>query len=91
MAIHTFQSRLRKAMREGNLTIADLARWFERPHPTTRSWVKLGVDPAGGPQDREWILKRLEKLEDMIEAGKCFPVPRLSPSARIAYLAKLSG
>ena len=87
----TFQARLKKCMRDGNLTVADLARWFERPHPTMRSWVENGVEPGGGPQDRAQVLETLTQLEKLIAKNNKFPVPRLSPRERIAYLGALRG
>jgi hypothetical protein len=85
----TFQARLRKCMDRGNLTVADLARWFDRPHPTMRSWVENGVEPAGGPLDAAMAQATLDKLEKMIAKNSKFPVPRLSPQKRIAYLKEL--
>ena len=87
----TFQARLRKCMAHGNLTVADLARWFERPHPTMRSWVEQGVEPAGGPLDAAFAHATLERLEKLIARNSKFPVPRLSPQKRIAYLKELRG
>lgn len=75
-------------MRDGNLTIADLARWFKRTHPTVGSWVRDGSEPGGGPLDVESVMKTLDQLEKMIKASSKFPVPRLSPQARIAYIDK---
>ncbi len=87
----TFQQRLRKCMASGNLTVADLARWFDRPDPTMRSWVEQGVEPAGGPLDAAFAHATLEKLEKAIAKNSKFPVPRLSPQKRIAYLKELRG
>ena len=85
----TFQGRLKKCMRDGNLTVADLARWFDRPHPTMRSWVENGVEPGGGPIDAALAHATLDKLEKLIARNSKFPVPRLSPRERIAYLKEL--
>lgn len=82
----TFQQRLEKAMAGGNLRVADLARWFERPHSTVTSWLKSGYQPAGGPMDRDTIASQLHDLEILIRAKKKFPMPRLSPRGRIQYL-----
>ncbi len=84
-----FQARLQKCMRDGNLTIADLARWFKRTHPTVGSWVRDGSEPGGGPQDVIAVMKDLDRLEKMIATSSKFPVPRLSPQARLAYIEKL--
>lgn len=79
------QQRLDAIMRDGNLTVADLARWFERPHPTVRGWTKGGS--VGGPhQDKMAIEKNLSKLENMLKAKKGLPVPQMSPARRIEYL-----
>jgi hypothetical protein len=85
----TFQARLRKCMQDGNLTIADLARWFDRTHPTVGSWVRDGSVPGGGPLDIAAVITALARLEKMIATSSKFPVPRLSPQARIAYIEKL--
>ena len=87
----SIQARLKKAMHRGNLTVADLARWFDCPYPTVRSWVLNGVRIGGGPRDIEHIDRRLNKLESLIiqNSGK-FPVPRMAPSERIKYLRKLA-
>jgi hypothetical protein len=80
--------RLKAIMENGNLTIADLARWFDRPHPTVRGWVH-GGDVGGAPLDREAIEALLERLEVMLKKQKGLPIPRLSPAARIEYLEEL--
>lgn len=85
----TFQQRLKKVMAGGNLRVADLARWFERPHATVTSWVKDGYEPGGGPQDRTAVLTALTKLERLV-AKKCgFPVPRLGPRQRIEHIGTI--
>lgn len=85
----TFQERLQHCMRKGNLTVADLARWFDRPDPTMRSWVEQGVEPGAGPMDAAMAWATLDKLEKLIAKNSKFPVPRLSPQKRIAYLKEL--
>lgn len=75
-------------MRDGNLTIADLARWFNRTHPTVGSWVRDGSEPGGGPLDVLSVMRELAHLEKTIATSSKFPVPRLSPQARIAYIDK---
>lgn len=82
----TFQQRLKKVMAGGNLRVADLARWFERPHSTVTSWVNDGWEPGGGPHDRDTVMSQLHDLEVLVRRKKQFPVPRLSPRNRIAYL-----
>jgi hypothetical protein len=82
----TFQQRLRACERGGNLTVADLARWFDRPYPTVRSWMTDGIEPGGGPIDKEHAESMLALLETLIKQKRGFPVPRMSPHARIAHL-----
>ena len=86
--IPTFADRLRCLMDRGNLTVSDLARWFGRPHPTVNGWVK-GVALGGAPLDAALILAEVTRLERRIKRGDGFPVPRLSPTNRIAYLKRL--
>lgn len=86
----SFKARLGGCLRDGNLTIADLARWFDRPYQTVRTWAE-GVVPGGGPIDREHALSMLELLETLIRQKRGFPVPRLAPSARIVHLKKVRG
>lgn len=60
----TFQARLKKVMREGNLRVADLARWFDRRHSTIRGWVIDGRTPAGTIIDVKEIIDLTARLED---------------------------
>ena len=87
--------RLRKVMEEGNLTIADLSRWLDRPSPTVRSWTR-GTTTRGAAGDIETVLTRLKLIEKRIRLRKGLPVPRFrsegrmsAPRLRIAYLNKL--
>jgi hypothetical protein len=82
----TIQRRLQTAMKRGNLRVADLARWFERPHPTVRGWAYLGIRPGGGPHDVEQVNVLLVQLETLIKKRKGFPLPRLSPRERKRHL-----
>jgi hypothetical protein len=82
----TFQSRLFICLARGNLRTADLARWFDRSHATVRGWIDDGRKPVGGPGDVDHVHALLDLLETLIRQGRGFPVPRLSPSARIKYL-----
>lgn len=54
----TFQKRLQKCMRAGNLRVADLARWFDCPYTTVREWVLFGREPGESKVER-----RLQALE----------------------------
>ena len=85
----TFSARLKKAQRAGNLTVADLARWFDRNYQTVRGWVSGACEPGGAPMDREHALELLGLLEQMIKRRQKFPVPRLSPIERVAYIQEL--
>lgn len=84
-----FQARLKHVLRDGNLTVADLARWFDRPDPTVRGWVHQGIGLGGTPADARQLLDCLADLEARVGRRKGFPVPRLSPGRRIEYLANL--
>lgn len=57
----SFQNRLKKCMRAGNLRVADLARWFDLPYTTVREWVLHGREPGG--EGRHRIDRRLTTLE----------------------------
>lgn len=81
-------TRLQAAMQHGNLTIADLARWFERPHPTVRGWVH-GTGVGGPPLDVQAVLDRLGHIEVRIKKRKGLPVPQLSPARRAVYVESL--
>lgn len=85
----TFQQRLKVAMRCGNLTVADLARWFDRPDPTVRGWVMNGGSPGGGPLDIENTYQALDLLEKIIKRRRDLPLPRMSPSERMKRLNEI--
>jgi hypothetical protein len=86
MAGKTFQGRLQACQRAGNLTVSDLARWFDRARPTVRTWVESGIEPGRSPADIEHAHALLGLLEVLIHKKKGFPVPRLSPQKRIEHL-----
>jgi hypothetical protein len=78
-----FERRLHWCMRNGNLRVADLARWFARPHGTVRGWVKRSLNPGGSDLDVEHIHNLLDLLETMIKRKTGFPLPiGLSPRER---------
>ena len=85
----TFAARLKKVQRAGNLTVADLARWFDRNYQTVRGWRNGDCEPGGAPMDREHALELLSLLEQMVKRKQKFPVPRLSPIERVAYIQEL--
>ena len=82
----TFGERLKAVLRDGNLRVADLARWFDAPHPTVRGWLVDGWDPGGAPMDRAHIYRMLGILESRVRQKRGFPLPRLSPKERIYRL-----
>ena len=84
-----FQQRLKDVLQGGNLTVADLARWVDRPDPSVRGWVVNGGEPGGGPLDKQEIQFLLEKLERLVQRNRSLPLPRLSPQERIRRLKKL--
>ena len=87
----SFQTRLQQAMWKANLTVADLARWFDRPHATVRGWVVNGTGVGGAPGDVAAIELHLRRLEALANKKKGpFPVPRLSPRERIEYLRRVA-
>jgi hypothetical protein len=86
----TFSERLQLVLKNGNLTVADLSRFFNRPHPTVNGWVKRGLNPGGGPSDVENAYEMLERLESYMQRSKKLPVPlNMHPSRRIRYIKKL--
>jgi hypothetical protein len=87
--VKTFHQRLLAAQHGGNLTVADLARWFARPHPTVRQWVRRGVSPGGGPLDQQEVERRLTTLEKLVKAQKVLPLARMSPAGRIHQLEQI--
>lgn len=82
----SFQQRLVACGKAGNLTPADLSRWFDRPYATVRTWLN-GTEPGGGPIDKDHAHQMLGLLELLIKRKQGFPVPRLSGKKRIAHVA----
>ena len=83
-----FSRRLQVLLDQGNMTVADLARWLERPHPTVRGWV-LGGNLGGPAMDAAFVLAEVERLEKMIKRKRGLPVPRMSARRRITYMNEL--
>lgn len=86
MAGKSFQARLEGCQRAGNMHVADLARWFDRPHATVRGWVENGIEPGGAPMDKAHAWSLLELLETLIKQKRGFPIPRMAPTKRIEHL-----
>ena len=84
-----FSTRLQAVMRDGNLTGADLARWFDRPDPTVRGWISGDHDLGGAQLDAAYVEGQLDKLERHLKKKQGLPVPRLTPAKRIEHLARL--
>jgi len=84
----TLFERINRLLKEGNLTVADLARWFGRPDPTVRGWAK-GQGIGGPPQDVLAISQALADLESRLKQRKGLPVPQMSPRDRIRHLEQL--
>ena len=88
--MNDFSGRLNKCLTSGNLTVADISRWFCRPHPTVRGWIKNGFDPRGGPHDVEYMYSMLDALETTIKKRKDLPLKRgVSRAARIRVIEEL--
>ena len=83
-------ARLEFCLQYGNLTVADLSRWFDRPHPTVRGWVANQFKPRGGPHDVMHVYKMLEGLERLIRERQKLPLQRgISRTARIRQIERL--
>lgn len=83
----SFSERIGRCVKRGDLTVSDLARWFDRPRATVNTWLR-GRTPYG-PSGRK-ALADLEALERAIdERGGAFPIPvALTWQERIAYLSE---
>jgi hypothetical protein len=82
------QGRLKACMKNGRMTVADLALWFDRSYPTVRNWVQFGVKPHGPRNEK--FLAELELLEKLIGMRKGFPIPfEVSHFERPSYVEKL--
>lgn len=83
-------AQLEWCLKHGQLTVADLAHWFSRPHMTVKSWLVDGREPRG-PQGVE-ALRRLALLREAIRQRQFFPVDAgLSQHARPEYITKAYG
>lgn len=80
--------RLQWCIKHGDMTIADLHHWFERPRSTVRAWVLLGKEARDLPSG--FLQKRLELLEKRIKARDGFPIPPIKNQlARPSYIMGL--
>ena len=84
----TLEERLQRLLERGNLTVADLARWLDKPDPTVRGWVR-GSNIGLPPLDTAYVLARVKQLETLIKRKRGLPVPRMSARKRIAYMSEL--
>jgi hypothetical protein len=83
----TFSDRLNRCAGAADLTLADLSRWFDRPHATVNTWRK-GRTPFG-PAGRE-AEADLERLEHAVRFDSRLPIPpKLTPTARIHLLQEV--
>ncbi len=85
-----FQRRLARIQKAANMTVADLARWYRRPHATVRCWTQ-GTVPGGGPRDREDVAAATTRIETLVER-KVLPLPYLPRAERLRkmeYLRRL--
>ena len=77
----TFQTRVKRCMRLGDLTVADLRVWFKRPYATVWRWVHSGWEPglSGQRKARNASGKQAERdlvlLERAVASDRWFPVP----------------
>ena len=70
----TFQGRLERCVRLGDLTVSDLARWFDRPRSTVNTWLAGRTPYDHGPSGHR-ATADLALLEQAIRARVGFPVP----------------
>lgn len=80
------KDRLIAVMRDGNLRVSDLARWFGRPHATVRLWWTGNSDVGGTLMDKAFILERLVQLERMVHKKGILIPQGLTPKQRIEAL-----
>jgi hypothetical protein len=88
--VANFQSRLLEARKAGDLTVADLANWFDLPFSTVRYWTTVDNSDLAprGPRGRV-IHKRLQQLEWAIRNQVGFPVPpMLSARDRPSHMVR---
>lgn len=81
----TFTARLMVCMKRTEMTVSDLARWFDRPRATVNTWL-CGRTPFGPAAPL--ALKKLAQLEFSLQARpKHYPIPaELSWTKREQYV-----
>lgn len=86
----SFQQRLQRCRDRGNLTVADLGRWFDRPYATVRTWLVNGWEPGDGPVTRERMQTRLSALEAVVgrNAKELRALPMRARAERLEQLAR---
>ncbi len=84
----TFQQRLQRCRERGNLTVADLARWFGRPYQTVRSWLTEGWEPGDGPVTRRRMEDRLGRLEGVVRSVELRQMPMRQRAERLQQLGR---
>lgn len=86
--MENFTLRLKRVMTRGDLTMADIARLFDRERRTVASWVHDDRQPTGA-RARE-TFSRLIKLEKDVKARLGYPIPlKLSKRDRAEYVRLL--
>ena len=81
-----FAKRLRWCLKNGNMTVADLKHWFDRPYATVRTWVFEAREPRGPSGNHAHTL--LAVLERKIKRGLVIPAT-LSSNDRPDHIRKL--
>lgn len=88
MSTQTFTQQIRACKERADMTVSDLALWFERPKPTVRTWVIEGRTPTGAAGRLAW--ERLELLKTALRNRTTLPVPaHLSGRKRPDYIREL--
>lgn len=82
-----FQKRLLSIQKRANLTVADLARWYGRPHATVRCWTQ-GTVPSGPPRDRTDVTHLTDYLGYLVKT-KTLPLPWMGRRARREKMERL--
>lgn len=82
-----FQKRLLSIQKRANLTVADLARWYGRPHATVRCWTQ-GTVPSGPPRDREDVIRLTDDIAYLVNT-KVLPLPWMGRDGRRKKMEQL--